>query len=143
MAQLMQTRRRRPLSTLFDEMFDDFLAPMQAASSSRTSAPLMNVAETADAFVLTFELPGVEEKDISVQLDGDQLVLSAERKFLKEENTEFHRVELRYGTFARSVTLPKDVRSEEIEARLEKGVLTVRVPKAEPSRARRIEIQSA
>lgn len=144
MTQLMTpNRRRRPLTTLFDEMFEDFLAPLHGAGSSRSGVPAMNVAETSDAFVLAFELPGVEEKDISVQLDGDQLVLSAERRFTKQEGVDLHRVEHRYGSFARSVTLPKDVKSDEIQAKLEKGVLTVTVPKAEPSRARRIEIQSS
>ena len=138
------TRRRRPLTSIFDEMFEDFLAPMQAASGTRAGIPPLNVAETPEAFRLSFELPGVAEKDVQVQIDSDQLVVSAERRFEDEkvEGIDYHRVEHRYGSFARSVTLPKDVQAESIEATFKNGVLTVVVPKSEPSQARRIEIKS-
>ena len=143
-AMTQPARRRRPLTSLFDEMFEDFFAPMQAASASRAAIPPLNVAETPEAFRLAFELPGVAEKDVSVQVDGDQLVVSADRRFddEKTEGAEYHRVEHRYGNFARSVTLPKDVRPDEIGATFRNGVLTVVIPKAEPTRARRIEIKS-
>ena len=104
----------------------------------------MNVAETTDAFRLSFELPGVARDKVELHVDGDQLTVSAERRFddEKAEGVEFHRVEHRYGSFARSVTLPKDVQAESIEATFKNGVLTVVVPKSEPSQARRIEIKS-
>jgi HSP20 family protein len=141
----LQSRRRRPLTSLFDEVFEDLLAPLQAASTARAAIPAMNVAETAEAFRLAFELPGVQRKDINLHVDGDQLVVTAERRFddEKAEGVEFHRVEHRYGSFTRSVTLPKQVRAEAIEATLDQGVLTILVPKAEPSQARRIEIRSS
>ena len=137
-------RRRRPLTSLFDEMFEDFFAPMQAAGAARAAVPPLNVAENAESFRLAFELPGIAEADVNVQIDGDQLTVSAERRFgdEKSEGTEFHRVEHRYGSFARTVSLPKDVRGDEIEATFRNGVLTVVIPKSEPSRARRIEIKT-
>jgi HSP20 family protein len=144
MANLTITRRRRPLSSWFDEMFEDFFVPV-SGSASRQGLPAMNVAETPEAYVLAFELPGVNEDSVNVQIDEGQLVLSAERKFEteKREGVEFHRVEHRYGTFARSVALPKDVLTESIEATFKQGVLTVTVPKAEPTVARRIEIKTS
>ena len=146
MNDLSQTAvRRRPVRSFFDEMFEDMVAPLVAtATAGRTGLPAMNVAETPDAFRLAFEFPGVEEKDIHVQVDGSQLVVTAERRFESEksEGTEFHRVEHRYGSFARSVTLPKDVRTDAIAATVKNGVLSVVLPKAEPSRARKIDVKS-
>lgn len=137
-------RRRRPLTSLFDEVFEDFFAPMQAATATRAGVPPLNVAESSDAFRLSFELPGVAEAAVNVHVDGDQLVVSAERRFEddKAEGLEFHRVEHRYGSFARSVTLPKDVRFDAIEASFRNGVLTVIVPKSAPTQPRRIEIKT-
>ena len=143
MTAILTTPRTRPLSSLFDEMFQDFFNA-SGSRSDRSSLPAMNVAETQTAFELAFELPGVEESDISVHVDDGQLVVSAERKFESEktEGRDYHRVEHRYGRFARSLTLPKDVQADAIQATYKRGVLTVVVPKSEPSQARRIEIRS-
>jgi HSP20 family protein len=137
--------RRRTWPNLLDEVFGDFFAPGTPAAGNRSGAVPMNVAERSDAFVLSFELPGVRPEDANVQVDGDQLVVTAERKFDREktEGLEFRRVEHRYGSFARTVVLPKDVRFDAIDAQFRDGVLTVTVPKAEPSQARKIEIRSA
>lgn len=136
--------RRRTWPSLLDEVFGDFFAPGATAPGNRSGAVPMNVAERSDAFVLSFELPGVRPEDADVQVDGDQLVVTAERKFDREktEGLEFRRVEHRYGSFARTVVLPKDVRFDAIDAQFRDGVLTVTVPKAEPSQARKIEIRS-
>lgn len=136
--------RRRTWPSLLDEVFGDFFAPGTANTGSRSGTVAMNVAERSDAFVLSFELPGVRPEDADVQVDGDQLVVTAERKFEREkaEGLEFRRVEHRYGSFARTVVLPKDVRFDAIDAQFRDGVLTVTVPKAEPSQARKIEIRS-
>ena len=133
--------RRRPLSALFDEMFGEFDTPQQR--ERRGSLPAMNVAETNEAFRLSFEFPGVAREDVSVEVDGDQLVVSAERKFEseKQEGESFHRVEHRYGKFARSVTLPADVDAERIDASFKNGVLTVTLPKCAPSEMKKIEIR--
>ncbi|MFO1055032.1 MAG: Hsp20/alpha crystallin family protein [Planctomycetota bacterium] len=137
--------RQRPLRSFFDEMFQDMFSPLVGATvAARNALPAMNVAETNDAFTLSFELPGVAEKDIHVQVDGNQLVVSAERRFEEEKTVgaEYHRVEHHYGSFARSLTLPKDVRTDAIEAKARNGILTVTLPKTEPSRARKIDVKA-
>ena len=144
MTQTQRTPRHwQPMHALFGDLFDDFFAPADGARA-RQSTMAMNVAETAGAFRLSFELPGVSEDDISVQLDENQLVVSAERKFdaEKQDDVDFHRVEHRYGSFARSVTLPREVVTDGIEATFKNGVLTVDVPKAEPTAAKRIQIRA-
>jgi HSP20 family protein len=140
---LMTTRRRPQARSLFSDLFDDFFAPL-TAPAARHNPMAMNVAETTDAFRLSFELPGVQEKDIQVQLEENQLVVSAERRFddEKQEGADFHRVEHHYGSFARSLTLPRDVKTDGIEATFKNGVLTVIVPKAEPTKAKKIEIRA-
>lgn len=140
------TVRHRPLRSLVDEMFEDFLAPWASPQTERRAAsvPALNVVETDSTYRLSFELPGVKMDDVSVQVDGDQLVVSAERRFddEKQEGDNYHRVEHRYGRFARSLSLPKDVRADQVDAAYRDGVLTVTVPKQEPSQARRIEVRA-
>ena len=111
----------------------------------RGGMPAMNVSEDEQGYEVTVELPGLDEKDIEIQLMGNQLVISGERKWHEEKKEqEFHRVESQYGSFQRSVTLPDDTRrdGEAVEATYKKGVLTVRVPKVEPTPARKIKVQS-
>ena len=136
-----------------DELFNRFLEPFEPEYRNRLPAvfqqrslPAMNVAETETEFLITLDLPGLEEKDINVELMGNQLVLSGERKWEKEEKKgkEFHRVESQYGSFARSLTLPENARMdrESIEATFQKGILEIKIPKVEPTPAARIAIKS-
>ena len=108
-------------------------------------APPVNVAETDDSLIATVELPGMDEKDIQVQVLGGQLIVSGERKWEEEKkNKEFHRVESQYGSFHRSVALPPGLVSdaEAIEATFRKGVLEVRIPKAEPKPATKVKVRA-
>jgi len=94
------------------------------------AAPAINVAETADAIEVTAELPGVEEKDIEVSLDGNRLVISGVKK--EESNREekdWHVEERSCGSFFRSMSLPFSPQDGAIEAHLDKGVLHVSVKK--------------
>lgn len=108
-------------------------------------APPVNVAETDQALIATVELPGMDEEDIRVQVLGGQLIVSGERKWEQEKkDKEFHRVESQYGSFHRSITLPPGLVSdaEAIEATFKKGVLEVRVPKAEPKAATKVKVKT-
>ena len=93
-------------------------------------APSIDVAETKDALEVTVELPGVDEKNIKVTLEGNQLVISGEKK---EEATrdekDWHVEERRYGSFYRSMSLPFSPGEKAVEAHLDKGVLHVKVKK--------------
>ena len=88
-------------------------------------------------------VPGLKEEDINIDVNGDILTISAEKKFEREEdddNRNWHFREIRQGRFSRSVRLPDDVKVDEAEASLEDGMLTIRLPKAESSAARKIEV---
>ncbi len=101
----------------------------------------MDIFDAADAIVLKAELPGLSPDDIDIEIDESVLTLKGERRF--EETVEegrYYRVERAYGSFQRSVTLPQGVKADEITATFEHGVLTVRVPKADEVKPRKIAV---
>ena len=109
----------------------------------RSWAPSVNVTETADALTLTAELPGLTEDSLSIELENNVLTLSGEKsEHVTEEDEElrYHVVERRYGSFRRSFSLPRTVKSDDIAATFENGVLTVSLPKAPEAKGRAIEI---
>ena len=104
-------------------------------------APLADVEETEDAYSVEIELPGVRREDIDIQLDDRQLTVSGEVKE-KERAGILRRRTRRVGRFQYSVTLTADVDADDVSARLNDGVLTVRVPKTQQAKPRRIAITS-
>ncbi len=104
-------------------------------------APLADVEETEDGYSVEIELPGVKRDDIDIQLSDRQLTVSGEIKE-KERTGILRRRTRRVGEFHYSVTLPAEVDAEKVSAHLDEGVLTVRVPKPEQAKPRRIEISS-
>jgi HSP20 family protein len=111
---------------------------------SSTWLPSVDAWETEDELVLVFDLPGIPEDDITVELEDNVLTVSGERQRTAERSSErFYRFERRYGTFSRSVTLPAGVKEDEIEASYEDGVLEIRVPKPEEQKPKRIKVGSA
>ncbi|MGH3035747.1 MAG: Hsp20/alpha crystallin family protein [Gaiellaceae bacterium] len=109
--------------------------------SSSTWLPAVDVWEAEDELVLSFDLPGIQEDEISVELDDNVLTVSGERERTSEHSSDrFHRFERRFGTFSRSVTLPHGVQEHAIKATYGNGVLEIRVPKPEEPKPKRIEI---
>ena len=105
--------------------------------------PPLDVYEEKDKLVVTVELPGIEPEKVDVSVEDHTLTVRGEREFnteIKEEN--FHRIERRYGSFTRAMTLPPTADSEHIKATFDKGVLTLEVPKREEAKPRRIEIEA-
>jgi HSP20 family protein len=93
-------------------------------------APAINVAETKDAFEVTAELPGVDEKDIKVSLDANQLVISGEKKVEStKEEKDWHVQERTYGSFYRSMSLPFEPEDGAVNAHFDKGVLHLTIKK--------------
>ena len=93
-------------------------------------APAINVAETKDAFEVTAELPGVDEKDIMVSLDDNQLVISGEKKAEStKEEKDWHVQERSYGSFYRSMSLPFEPEDGAVDAHFDKGVLHLTIKK--------------
>ena len=100
-------------------------------------APAINVAETKDAFEVTAELPGVDEKDIKVSLDDNQLIISGEKKAESMKEEKYWHVEERsYGSFYRSMFLPFEPEDGAVDAHFDKGVLHLTIKK--PAKAIKI-----
>lgn len=103
--------------------------------------PALDVWETPSEVVYAFDLPGIPEDAITIEVKDETLTVSAEREKTQEtDENGFYRFERRYGTFARAVGLPQGIDQDHIAARYENGVLEVRVPKPEEQKPRKIEL---
>jgi len=92
--------------------------------------PRLDVTEDAKAFTVTAELPGMNEKEIDLSISGDTLTIRGEKKEEKEDkNKNYYYSERSYGSFMRSVPLPRQVATDQVSASFKKGVLTITLPK--------------
>jgi HSP20 family protein len=105
--------------------------------------PAVDVYENANGeMVLSAELPSVRREDIKVSMEGQTLMLEAERHLPTEvDRDRFHRIERSYGTFRRTFTLPTSVDASRIAAEYQDGLLTIRLPRREESKPRQIEVK--
>ena len=134
----LQTEMNRLFNTAFDT------SPGGNGGGSRRWAPAMDLLETEDHFVLRADLPGMTQSDVNIELEDNVLTVSGERKAEHEEKREgFYRVERAFGSFSRSLTLPKGVDAEAVTAGFDNGVLEVRIPKPEQRKPRKITIGTA
>jgi HSP20 family protein len=136
-----------PLRVMRREMENAFRTFDQKSPSPDigAGAPAINVAETNDAFQVTAELPGVDEKDIKVSLDDNQLVISGEKKVeTTKEEKSWHVEERSYGSFYRSMLLPFEPEEGAVEAHFDKGVLhlTIRKPAKAVKTTKTIDIKT-
>jgi len=103
--------------------------------------PPLDVWETENEVVYAFDLPGIPEDKIEIEVHDETLSVSAEREKVAEESTDrFYRFERRYGSFSRAVGLPQGTDESTIAASFRDGVLEVRVPKPEESKPRKIQL---
>jgi HSP20 family protein len=114
----------------------------QGSGTATAWAPALDISERKDAYLVTVELPGVEAEDLDITMEDGLLTIKGERHFAHDSSEQqFHRVERRYGAFRRSITLPAQVRAEQIEASFDNGVLQIVVPKMEEATPKRIQIR--
>lgn len=108
---------------------------------TRGFTPSFDVSETDEDIIVKAELPGVDPKEVEVNLTGLTLTVKGEKKEERGEKTEnIHRIERYFGSFSRSITLPCEVKEDKIEATFKDGVLNLKLPKAESSKKRSIKI---
>ena len=132
------------LEPLFDEFFKTRGQKLPELFR-RAPLPVVNLADSPNEFSASIELPGMEEKDIEVQIVGGQLVISGERKWEEEKKgKEFHLVESRYGSFRRAILMPENARLEPdlLAAVYKRGMLEVTVPKMEPTPSLKIPVKT-
>ena len=104
----------------------------------------VEVYEEGNELKVVAELPGVEEKDVAVELTGNVLTIKGEKKAEQERKEEgYHLAERRYGSFTRSLQLPYEVEADKVQASFKDGVLTVTMPKPAEQQPKRIEVKRA
>jgi HSP20 family protein len=102
----------------------------------------VDLTEQENAFVMKVDIPGLEAKDLNIQVQGDTVTVSGERKEEKETKEKtLYRMERRQGAFSRSVTLPCSINADEVAAEYLSGVLTLTLPKTEKSKAKKIAVK--
>lgn len=125
----------------FDRLFGDVQGPSRGLLGAGVF-PQINLTEDADKFYVRAELPGVKSDDLEMQATAKNLSIAGERKIEAEnEGVRYHRREREAGKFSRMITMPTEIDPERIEAKLQDGILTIRVPKAEAVKPRQITIK--
>jgi HSP20 family protein len=135
----------RELSSIQNELNRLFGRTFTGEVGEREAAwvPAVDIAETQERFLITAELPGVEPDDVDISVENSVLTLRGERKFYREtREDDFHRIERRFGAFARSITLPSTADPERINASFDAGLLTIEVPKREEAKPRKIQVKA-
>ena len=130
---------RTPMSHLARRMAWNRAMEQWVEAEPRVFFP-MDVRAEGDEYAITALLPGVKADDLSVQVINDTITLQGEFKKLEDENSTLLRSEIPVGRFYREITLPVPLDTAKVEAHLEDGVLTLRVPKAEQARPKNIKI---
>lgn len=134
-----------------DRMLDDFFGrrirpwwPERwfRADEMEVKPPIIDVFEEKDDIVVKAELPGMEKDNIDVNLTDHRLTIKGEKKKedeVKEEN--YYRAERSYGSFLRTLDLPKDVRADKVKASFKNGILEIRMPKTEEARTKEVKVK--
>lgn len=134
---------QRQVNRMFDNFFGrtTSLMPLEENLSHRKVGPHVDIYDDDQRLTFKVEVPGIDEKDIKVEVENNVLTVHGERKLerdIKEEN--FRRMERHYGAFSRSFTLPSTVDAEKIEANYTRGVLAIQMPKRAGARPKQIKV---
>lgn len=132
---------RRQMDQLFD---DSTLANRQSTASQDVHAawaPAIEMKDSESNVVLRAEIPGVEAKDLDIQVTRDTVSISGEHRYQKRTEERGHfRSEFRYGKFQRVVSLPAQIQNDQVEANFKDGILTLTLPKVEDERRKVVKI---
>ena len=133
-------RMRREMDRLWDSFFEE--RPRLRMEEAGEWMPSLDLSETDNDIIVKADLPGIDPKDIDISLANDVLTIKGEKKQEREEKDEnYHIIERSYGSFTRSLRLPRDVQSDKISASYKNGVLKVVLPKSEEAKAKEIKIK--
>jgi HSP20 family protein len=141
-------REREATPVAFRRDFDDFVERFFGEEPvlshhlfGHTFSPVVDIVENENDIILKAEIPGMEQKDLDVNLTGDVLTIKGEKKAEHEERGDnFHRIERSYGSFSRSFALPCEVQEDKVEAHYKNGVLSLKLPKSENCRTKAVKI---
>jgi len=139
-------RFRSPLEELYrmrqqmEQLLESAATPPQREAAG--VLPLINLTEGKDNYYVRAELPGVKGDGLDIQVTANNLAISGERKIAaEEEGARYHRKEREAGTFSRMIGLPGEVDTDKVEAKLENGILTIVISKAEIAKPKQITVK--
>ncbi len=135
-------RELASLQNRVNSLFQDYgRSGQDELTATGSFVPPVDVYEDEHKVTLKLEVPGINQDDVDVRLENNTLTVSGERKFEKEEKEEnFHRIERRYGSFARSFTLPNTLDPESVTANYENGVLKIELAKRAEAKPKQIKV---
>jgi HSP20 family protein len=136
-------REYSPMQERMNRLFRESYSPEgpEEALTTTSVAPPVDIYEDEHKITLKIEVPGIDEKDIDVRIEGNTLTVHGERKLEKDEKEEnFRRVERQYGSFTRSFTLPGSVDSGQVSADYDKGVLKINLAKKAEAKPKQIKV---
>ena len=134
------------------DLFSDWRRPLAAprirtiprsANAAAAWRPAVDIRETAEDYAISFELPGTEKEDVSVEIHDNVLTVEGEKKATEvAEGERRHHNERVFGSFTRTFTLPNEVEGDGVRATFRNGVLTVEIPKAEEQKPKVVKIDA-
>jgi len=150
---IMKRQRSVPASLIefrspFDRLFEDLMSNSirnwpGTAETVGEWIPALDISETENEVRVRAEIPGVDPEKLEITINNGVLSISGSKEETKDEEGEnFHRVERRYGSFFRQVTLPCDVNEDKVHAEVKKGVLNLHLPKSAAATPRKITVKS-
>jgi HSP20 family protein len=144
MSALLPWRGIDALRQEMERVFDRFLEPRwDELEAAGAWVPKLDFSETKDAFMVKAEVPGVEQKDLSVSVHNQMLTIKGEKHKEKEEKDEkHHRVERSWGAFTRTIALPGGVDTEKVNATFKDGVLTIKLQKTPEAKGTTIPVKA-
>ena len=130
---------REKMNRIFEDTFTSQGEEKDMAASNWT--PSVDIHENESELVLSAEVPGIEDKDIEIEIENNTLSIKGERKIEKETKEEnYHRIERSYGSFYRSFTLPTNVNQDNIKAEHDNGVLRISLPKKPELKSKKVKV---
>lgn len=140
---LATSPRLNELQQEMNRLFGRFFGDNTPFFESLPVFPPVSIRENESALTVTAEIPGIEASELDVHVDGNVLTIRGEKRDEKKEDKDsWHRVERSYGSFTRRIDLPSAVDTSHAEATLDKGVLTLKLPKTTPDKAKTIKVQA-
>ncbi len=137
--QEMETLRRQ-----MDQMFDELAGFQRGESADLTWKPAVELEDAGERLILRAEIPGVEAKDLDIDVSRDAVAIRGENRYEKKiEDKGFFRSEFRYGKFERVIPLPVEIENEQVQAEFKNGILTLNLPKVEAARHRVVKVNVA
>jgi len=135
-----------PLARLHNDvnrLFESFFEDRPDARPYGAGYPALNTWEDGDSAWLEAELPGLSMDDIEVFVSGNEVTINGRRKIEAAGGAAWHRRERAQGEFSRTLSLPWEIDADKVEARLRNGVLTVRLPKCESCKPKKVKVLTA